>query len=69
MTRPICGTCTRNAQTVDTPNVKVRVTACVIMADGQSGYTMLVRCHGANASIALPPTTTEEGVAAMRVFT
>ncbi len=43
---PVCVACTRNARTVDTPRVKVRVASAVVSRDVQ-GLRLICRCHGA----------------------
>lgn len=48
--RPVCAFCSRNARTVDTPRVKVRVErAVVIRRDGE--IVALCRCHGAACEV------------------
>ncbi len=73
---PICGHCTRNARTVDTPSVHVRVESRVLIRDlarlSRSGepYLLIVRCHGEIEQIPVPGplTLTDEDIAAMVVF-
>lgn len=45
MTRPVCAVCSRNARTVDTPRVKVRVEKALVLRDPE-GLLVLARCHG-----------------------
>ena len=71
MKLPICAACTRNVQTVDTPNVKARVERIVVFRD-EHGLHVGAHCHRewhwmgwANGGIGVDETTLES----LRFFT
>jgi hypothetical protein len=65
--RPYCAPCSRNARTVETPRVRVRVERCVVLRDA-SGLRLLARCHGAAWERTLPDDCTEETIEALTAF-
>lgn len=45
--RPVCAMCSRNARTVETPRVKVRVDSSRVYRDAAGDLQLIARCHGA----------------------
>lgn len=67
--KPICCACTRNARTVDTPLVKVRVERFILWREGD-WWKFVARCHNAVAwgQIGGEGIRDEDDIEALEVF-